>query len=114
MRIPAEVIPPLAGPSKAFDVERRTEPVGGSARLADDVAASPQGQPPPFRAREVPSQLSARPAPAPVGTDSDNASAPIDRRKIERRLVNQPVLLDTRSNRGRRKTAGEVTISIKA
>ncbi|MEF8697844.1 MAG: hypothetical protein V5B32_10320 [Candidatus Accumulibacter sp. UW26] len=112
MRIPAEVIPPLAGPIREPDVERRAEPVGSSARLADDVTASPQGQPPPFRAREARPQLAASPAPAPVDQDSDQA-APVDRRKTERRRENQSVLLDTRSSRGRRKTAGEVPLNIK-
>jgi hypothetical protein len=51
MRIPAEVIPPVANLNKEIEGERKTEPVGGAAGLPDEVSASPDGQAPPFAER---------------------------------------------------------------
>ena len=82
--------------------------MGASARLADELSASPQGQPlhpamGPPRPRQV-----TPPAPPPV----PQAPPPAERRRAERRSEQQPVLLDTRSRKGRRQASGEVGINI--
>ncbi len=109
MRIPAEVIPPVANRSKEIEGERKTEPVGGAAGLPDEVSASPHGQPPPLAERGKRRQA----ATAPVIIQQQEAPPQVERRQAERRSENRPILLDTRTQRGRRQASGDQRINIK-
>ena len=109
MRIPAEVIPPVANLNKEIEGERKTEPVGGAAGLPDEVSASPDGQAPPFAERGKRRQA----ATSPVVHQQQEPTPQVDRRQAERRSENRPVLLDTRARKGRRQNPGEVRINIK-
>lgn len=110
MRIPSEAIPPVGNLSKEPEGERKAAPVGNSTRLANELAASPQDRPLPFGEKKG----AAPPAP-PIAVAPDQASQPlaVERRQGERRSENRPVLLDTRSKRGRRQNPGEGGINIK-
>ncbi len=110
MRIPAEAIPPVANLGKELEGNRKAEPVGSSARLANELSTAPHDQAPPSAKQEQ------RRQPAGEGTlDPRQASEAlhVERRQAERRSENRPVMLDTRSNRGRRRSAGELRINIK-
>lgn len=109
MRIPAEVIPPVANLNKEIVGERKTEPVGGAAGLPDEVSASPDGQAPPFAERGKRRQA----ATSPVVHQQQEPPPQVDRRQAERRSENRPVLLDTRTQRGRRQASGDQRINIK-
>ncbi|MER2625664.1 MAG: hypothetical protein ABTS22_17230 [Accumulibacter sp.] len=109
MRIPAEVIPPVANLNKEIEGERKTEPVGGAAGLPDEVSASPDGQAPPFAERGKRRQA----ATSPVVHQQQEPPPQVDRRQAERRSENRPVLLDTRTQRGRRQSSGDQRINIK-
>jgi len=109
MRIPAEVIPPVANLNKEIEGERKTEPVGGAAGLPDEVSASPDGQAPPFAERGKRRQA----ATSPVVHQQQEPTPQVDRRQAERRSENRPVLLDTRTQRGRRQASGDLRINIK-
>ena len=118
MRIPAEAIPPVANLSRELlESDRKAEPVGAAARLADGLSASPQGQPPPFGEHELrpPPAAAATPAPAPAEQENTSPGTPMagERRRAERRSEKQPVLLDTRLKKGRRQAPGDVGINIK-
>ncbi|KFB73025.1 MAG: hypothetical protein AW09_001748 [Candidatus Accumulibacter phosphatis] len=105
MRIPSELLPPIGNLGK--EVDRKSEPVEPAARLADELAASPQEQPPP-------SKNGGRPeSPKAVGPDDESKPEPVERRHADRRSKDQPILLDTRTNRGRRRAPGEALINIK-
>ena len=108
MRIPSELLPPIGNLGKEVDRKSEpVEPVESAARLADELAASPQGQPPP-------SKKGGRPeSPKAVGPDDENKPEPVERRHADRRSKDQPILLDTRTNRGRRRAPGEAHINIK-
>ncbi len=109
MRIPAEIVPPVGNLNREVAGDRKTEPVGSAAGLADELAASAQGQQPaPFNEREA----HRHPAPA-ANAQEEKQPVTVERRQSERRSEKQPVLLDTRSNRGRRQAAGETQINIK-
>ena len=105
MRIPSELLPPVGTLIK--EVDRASGPVEPAARLTDELATSPQGQPPPSRKK------GGHPPPTAIGPEEENRPAPVERRSSDRRSKNQPVLLDTRSNRGRRRAPGEAPINIK-
>jgi len=110
MRIPAEAIPPAANLSKDLENTRKAEPVARTARLANEISASPQEPAQFFAGREQRRQ--------PVAQENaiarhESQALPVERRQSERRSENRPVLLDTRSNRGRRRASGEIRISIK-
>jgi hypothetical protein len=109
MRIPAEVIPPVAILSKEIEGERKAEPVGNAAGLPDEVSASPQGQAPPFAERGKRRQAT---SPAPVIRQQQEPPPEIERRQAERRSESRPVLLDTRTQRGRRQASGDKRINI--
>lgn len=83
-------------------------PVEPAARLTDELAASPQKQPPPS-----PKKGGYPPPPTAIGPEAESKPEPVERRRSDRRSKNQPVLLDTRSNRGRRRAPGEAPINIK-
>ena len=105
MRIPSELLPPIG--NLGNEADRKPEPVESAARLADELAASPQGQPPP-------SKKGGRPeSPKAVGPDDESKPEPVERRHADRRSKDQPILLDTRTNRGRRRASGEAHINIK-
>jgi len=106
MRIPSELLPPVGTLIK--EVDRASGPVEPATRLTDELVASPQGQPPPSRKKG-----GQPPPPTAIGTEEENKPAPAERRSSDRRSKNQPVLLDTRSNRGRRRAPGEAPINIK-
>ncbi len=110
MRIPAEAIPPLANLGKELESKHKAEPVGSSARLANELSAAPHDQAPPSAEREQRGQPAAQES---VDPRQESEALPIERRQTERRSENRPVLLDTRSNRGRRRSAGELRINIK-
>ena len=111
MRIPPEAIPPVANVGKEIEGERKVEPVAGVTRIPGDFAATlhEQAGPLPPGERKVPAQL---PGPATVGPLAEGSSVPVERRHGERRSENRPVLLDTRSNRGRRRGADDARINI--
>ena len=105
MRIPSELLPPIG--NLGNEADRKPEPVEPAARLADELAASPQRQP-------LPSKKGGRPeSPNAVGLDEERKPEPVERRHADRRSKNQPILLDTRTNRGRRRAPGEALINIK-
>lgn len=106
MRIPSELLPPVGTLIK--EVDRASGPVEPAARLTDELATSPQGQPPPSRKKGKPP-----PPPTAIGPEEESRPEPVERRHGDRRSKNQPVLLDTRSNRGRRRAPGEAPINIK-
>ncbi len=110
MRIPAEAIPPVSTLSKELEGDRKAEPVGSSARLESELSASPQDETRPFA---KPEQRRPPAPPQTVAPQQENPPLPVERRQAERRSENRPVLLDTRSNRGRRRASGEVRINIK-
>ena len=111
MRIPPEAIPPVANVGKEIEGERKVEPVAGVTRVSGDFAATLQEQPVPLTPsdRKVPVQS---PGTATVGPLPEPSSVPVERRQAERRSENRPVLLDTRSNRGRRRGADDARINI--
>lgn len=88
MQIPPEAIPPAVSPRKEPAGERKVEAVASATRLADALSAPPKDQTLAF-----------------IET--------AERRRAERRVENRPVLLDTRSRRGRREASGEVQFSLK-
>mgnify|MGYP000858798271 FL=1 len=110
MKIPAEAIPPIANVGREIEGDKRVEPVNSLARLASDVLASPQ--------EETPSSAPGatyrpRAATAAAGHQAENPLLPVERRRAERRVENRPVLIDTRSNRGRRRGVDDARINIK-
>jgi len=110
MRIPAEAIPPVTNLNKDLDVGRKAEPVGASGRVGNELSASAQGEP------ALPGdQPARRPPRPPAGPLAPPQSTPVtgERRQAERRSEKRPVLLDTRSRKGRRQTPGEGGINIK-
>lgn len=109
MRIPAEVIPPVANLGKEIEGERKIEPVGSAAGLPEEVSASPHGQAPPFAERGKRRQTAA----TPVIHQQQEPPPGVERRQSERRSEIRPVLLDTRTQRGRRQASGDQHINIK-
>lgn len=110
MRIPSEAIPPVANLSRASDSGLKAEPVEASARLANDLAASPQGRPSASGEQSARRQPAAAAPPLQPTTEAPPAG---ERRRAERRSEKRAVLLDTRSKKGRRTASGEGRISIK-
>ncbi len=110
MRIPAEAIPPVANLGKEFASNRKAEPVGSPARLANELSAAPQDQALPSAAQEQRGQPKAQGS---VDPRQENQAVAVERRQAERRSEIRPVMLDTRSNRGRRRASGDVRINIK-
>jgi hypothetical protein len=112
MRIPAEVIPPVGNLNKEANNATKPGPVGGAGGLANDLSASPQnGQPLAGRGQAAPQRAGA--AAATTGTPTVNPTVAVERRQAERRVENRPVLLDTRSKRGRRQGTASGRINIK-
>lgn len=111
MRIPPEAIPPVANVGKEAEGERKVEPVAGVSRIPDNFAATLRERtgPLPPAERKAPGQP---PGPAPVGLLPEQSAVPVERRHGERRSENRPVLIDTRSNRGRRRGADDARINI--
>ena len=110
MRILTELIPPLVNVAKERGSERKSEPVGSSNPLENDLSTSPQSYSPALRRDAATSPPANENALAPV---EENKAVPVERRKSERRSENRPVLLDTRSRTGRRRASGDVRIDIK-
>jgi hypothetical protein len=115
MKIPADAVPPLGNVSRELEGDRKAEPVGNAARLANELSTSLRGQPPPFGEQQArtlsPSQS---PTPAAVSQEHEGPPPGVERRQQpERRSENRPVLLDTRARKGRRQDPGEVRINIK-
>ena len=110
MKIPTDVMPPLGNVSKELEGDRKAEPVGNAARLANELSTSLRGQAPPFGEQQARAQ-------SPTAAVSREHEAPppaVERRQQpERRSENRPVLLDTRARKGRRQDPGEVRINIK-
>lgn len=111
MRIPPEAIPPVANVGKEIEGERKVEPVAGVTRIPGDFAATlhEQAGPLPPAERKAPGQP---PGPATVAPPPENPSVTVERRRAERRSENRPVLLDTRTNRGRRRDVDDARINI--
>lgn len=110
MWIPSEVIPPVANRRKGLEDDRKAEPVGSSARLENDLSASPRRQAAPS------GHEGARPQQAtstPVAPQLEAPQARVERRQTERRSENRPVLLDTRSKTARRQASAKGRIDIK-
>lgn len=108
MRIPAEVVPLVSNVGKPeTDEVRKTEPVSSSAMVGSELSAARREQSPPFSDHQQP------PTTAPAAPQPANQPLAVERRQAERRSEKRPVLLDTRSQRGRRKASGDVKISIK-
>jgi len=110
MKIPAEAIPPAPNPGRAVDEDRKTEPVANLASLANDLSPSLQGRPLPTAPRP---KHSARPLAAPAVSEETSSVPIVERRKGERRLESRPVLLDTRTDTGRRRSSAAGRINIK-
>ncbi|WP_300452131.1 hypothetical protein [Accumulibacter sp.] len=110
MRIPSEAIPPVTNLTRANENGLKAEPVEASARLANDLTASPQGRP--SASGEQTPRRPAVPAAAPLQAATGTPLAG-ERRRAERRSEKRAVLLDTRSKKGRRTASGEGRISIK-
>jgi hypothetical protein len=112
MKIPTEAMPPLGNVSKEFEGERKAEPVGNAARLANELSTSLRGQSPPFGEQQTRAQPQ---SPAAAVSREHEAPPPVveRRQQPERRSENRPVLLDTRARKGRRQNPGEVRINIK-
>lgn len=113
MRIPSEAIPPVANLSRASDSGLKAEPVEASARLANDLAASPQGRPSASGEQSARRQPAAAAPPLQPTTEAPETPPAGERRRAERRSEKRAVLLDTRSKKGRRTASGEGRISIK-
>jgi len=110
MKIPTDVMPPLGNVSKELEGDRKAEPVGNAARLANELSTSLRGQAPPFGEQQARAQSPT----APVSREHEGPPPAVERRQQpERRSENRPVLLDTRARKGRRQNPGEVRISIK-
>jgi hypothetical protein len=113
MKIPTDAMPPLRNVSRELEEDRKAEPVGNAARLANELSTSLRRQPPPFGEQQAraPSQL---PTPVAVSREQQDPPPAVERRQQpERRSENRPVLLDTRARKGRRQNPGEVRINIK-
>ena len=111
MRIPAEVVPPVANIGRESDEVSKPEPVTG-AKGSNNALSSALPKPPwpaPERPRREPHEA----APEKTPTQAENPPAVVERRQKERRSEKRPVLLDTRSKNGRRKAGGDVKINIK-
>ncbi|MBE2257558.1 MAG: hypothetical protein IAE88_01795 [Rhodobacteraceae bacterium] len=110
MRIPAEVVPLVANVTVETDDVRKAAPVTSSAQVGDELSAALPDQSP--AARDRPPR---RPALAAANTPAapENLPVAVERRRAERRSEQRPVLLDTRSQGGRRKAGGDVKINIK-
>lgn len=110
MRIPAEVVPLVSNVGKPeTDEVRKAEPVTSSNRVGDELSAAAHDQSLPATERQPRRQETATPdLPEPAGQ-----AVAIERRQVERRAEKLPVLLDTRSQRGRRKAGDDVKINIK-
>lgn len=138
IRIPSDALPPptIVGPAKTSDTPPPVGPVGNVTEVVNDLAGSPPrqsplGSPPPkgARAPDVPSndsrfanpyatphrQQEASATPEAPGAAPDGAAptVPVERRKTDRRAENRPVLLDTRTQRGRRMASDDAGINIK-
>ncbi|MCM8613645.1 hypothetical protein [Accumulibacter sp.] len=112
MRIPAEIIPPVGNPNKEPDGARKPEPVGVAAGLANDLSASSQNDRALAGSEPAPARSAAAAAATP-GSPAVDATVAVERRQGERRVENRPVLLDTRSKKGRRQGTASGRISIK-
>ncbi len=110
MRIPAEVVPPVANIGKEPDEVNKPEPVTGAKGIDNELSTALPRQPWPAPEEPRPAQ---REAPASTPTEATDPPALVERRQKERRSEKRPVLLDTRSKRGRRKAGGDVKINIK-
>lgn len=110
MRIPAELIPLARNPARELEESRKAEPVGTAARLANDLAATPQGQAALVQRDYARAPAAALQAP-PV--EPEARSPFVERRQGDRRRENRPVLLDTRAKRNRRQAnAGSIDIEV--
>lgn len=112
MRIPAEIIPLVGNLNKEVDNAKKPEPVGGAAGLASDLSASPQNDRA-LAGREQAAPPRADTAAATTGTPAADTTVAVERRQAERRVENRPVLLDTRSKKGRRQGTASGRINIK-
>ena len=110
MRIPAEVIPPVANIGREADEVSKPEPVTGAKGINNRLSSAlpKQPWPAPEHSRREPQD-----APENTPTEAENPPAVVERRQKERRSEKRPVLLDTRSKNGRRKAGGDVKINIK-
>lgn len=113
MRIPAEIIPPIGTQSKEPDNTKKAEPVGNAAELATGFPESAPDDQSPLDKQEAVTPPAAVPARTTDGSVAGSQAIPVERRQAERRSENRPVLLDTRSKRGRRLASGDVHINIK-
>lgn len=136
IRIPSDALPPppTAGTVKTPDNPPPVGPVGHAAESDNNLTGSPPRQSPrgtpakDARAPDAPSygsqfanpyavhhrQHYAPATPEASGTpDGDAPAVPVERRKTDRRAENRPVLLDTRTQRGRRMASDDAGINIK-
>jgi hypothetical protein len=110
MRIPAEVVPPVTNVGRETDGVSKPEPVSGAKSIGNELSSALPKQPWPSREQ---SRQEQRDAPENTPPQATNPPAAVERRQQERRVAKRPVLLDTRSQRGRRKAGGDVKINIK-
>jgi hypothetical protein len=110
MRIPAEVVPPVANIGRESDEVSKPEPVSGAKGIDNELSTALPRQP--WPSRDQP-RREPRNAPESTPPQATNPPAAVERREKERRSEKRPVLLDTRSKGGRRKAGGDVKINIK-
>jgi len=110
MRIPAEVVPPVANIGREPDDVSKPQPVSGAKGIDNELSTALPKRP--WPAPEEP-RREQRDAPESTPTEATNPPPAVERRQQERRSEKRPVLLDTRSKRGRRKAGGDVKINIK-
>lgn len=110
MRIPAEVVPPVANIGRESDEVSKPEPVSSATGIGNDLSTALQEQPLPAREQRQREQSE---APERAPAQAANPPGAVERRQKERRSEQRPVLLDTRSKRGRRKAGGDGKINIK-
>lgn len=113
MRIPPEAIPPVPNVGHEVEAERKVEPLASTPRIPDGFAAALHERLPPHAENRAPSQPATHATTGSVAPQPESPLVPVERRQAERRSENRPVLLDTRSNRGRRRGVDDARINIK-
>jgi len=118
VRIPAEVVPPATNVGREPDDVSKPEPVTGAKGIGSGLSTALPKHPWPARERRPREQARRAQQETPEATPAETAEAAtppgaVERRQKERRSSTQAVILDTRSERVRRKAGGDVKINIK-
>ena len=111
MKIPNEALPLRQRESEtpADAKEKNTKPVGGAAQTRSALSNLSFGQ---GRSGTKDKDLDEG-NPWAIQNGRRNRDQPDERRREERRKANQPIMLDTRTTRSRRKSARTPTINFK-